>query len=129
MVNDAIDVNTSLLKLLPVEEKEKHKIWFEAKLLSVKDLSQKVSDYLKCAHENMENADDKITPLDSISNVHSNTSSKENRSTKSSCSRGSSKSSGSSKTSLAIARAQAEAKRAALISRAASLKKKKRIMN
>lgn len=73
LVNDAIDVHTLLLKLLTVEEKEKHKLRFKAKLLSVK-------------HENMENADDKITPLDSILTVHSNTSSKENRSTKSSCS-------------------------------------------
>lgn len=72
----------------------------------------------------MENADDKITPLDSISNIKSVTSSIENRSTKSCRSGGSSKSNQSSKSSLTVARVKAEAKRAVLLSQAASLKRK-----
>lgn len=104
LVNDAKYAHSTLLKLLPVEEKEKHEIWFKAKLQSVKDFSQSVTDYLKCAREDVENADDKITPLDSISNVNSATSSLENCSTKSCSSRGLSKSNRSCKSSIAIAR-------------------------
>lgn len=54
LVNDAKDAHSTLLKLLPVEEKEKHEIWLKAKLLSVKDFSQSVTDYLKCACEDVE---------------------------------------------------------------------------
>lgn len=45
LVNDAKDARTALVKLLPLDKKEKHEIWFKAKLLSIKDLSQRVTDY------------------------------------------------------------------------------------
>lgn len=38
--NDAKDAHNKLLKLLPVEEKEKHDVWFKAKLLSANAFSQ-----------------------------------------------------------------------------------------
>ena len=33
-INDAKDAHNELLELLPVEEKEKHEVWFKAKLVS-----------------------------------------------------------------------------------------------
>ena len=42
LLNDAKAAHNALLKLLPVEETEKHEIWFKAKLLGVDEVSWSV---------------------------------------------------------------------------------------
>lgn len=79
LINDAKDAHNKLLELLPVEEKEKHDVWFKEKLLSVNEFSQNVAKYQTCVTDKMvENIDNlvdaEIKPTDSVSNVGSNSS-------------------------------------------------------
>lgn len=107
-----------------MEETEKHEIWFKAKPLGVDDVSQSVKKYLERAREGaVKNIEDKITPMDSISNVGSATTC----SSKSRSGARSARSNGSNKSSIAMARAQAEAKRAVLLACADSLKKRHKL--
>lgn len=84
-------------------------------------MSLSVSKYLECADEGaVKPTEDKITPMDSISNVDSATTC----STKGHSRAGSVRSKGSNKSSISVVRVQVEAKRAALLARAESLKQK-----
>lgn len=119
MCNEAKETHESLLKYLSPAEKEKHEVWFKAKLLSVNDFNDAVNRWLENPDisqpaENVNNeycAESEVHPSDSISNVETIVSSKT--------------SSRSSKSSTASARIRAVADRAALEARAAALKEKR----
>lgn len=64
-------VNDSLLVLLPVEESEKHEIWFNAKMLSINECISEVKTWVLCNAPENGNIDDDICPDDSVSNVES----------------------------------------------------------
>ncbi len=120
---EAKESHDSLLPILPPEEKEKHDIWFKAKMINVNEFIDEVNAWTKSAdvsnpveNVNEENVESEINPNDSISNVESKKSTQRSH-TRS----GTSRSSGSSTSS---ARKQAEAERAALVIQAAALKEK-----
>lgn len=125
MCEEAKCRHDSLLVLLPCDEKEKHEIWFKAKMLAndecIANTKMWVSSNESIAHENDdvvdENdddddvVDDDINPDDSVSNVGSKRSSQR------------SGNSGKSSTTSS-ARVKAEAERASLMARIAALKAK-----
>lgn len=129
LCDEAEEAHNYLLELLPPDEKEKHEIWFEAKMLSVNELNDEVNkwlsntDVLRAAgiveNEGGDDDESEINPSDSISNVEEKSGKKSSR--KSDTSSKTSKSSGSSTSS---ARIQAEAERAALMARVAALEEK-----
>ena len=112
LCNEAKEQHRSLSQILPHEEREKHEIWFEAKMLSVHEFTNAVNkwwcnvDMFKPG-ENDDHVSE-VKPSDSISNVETNVSIK-----KSSTSRKSHTSSRTSNSSSS-ARIQIEAERAAL---------------
>ena len=135
LCNTIQQVHASLLGLLPAEEASKHEIWYQAKILNVKEFlvgtNQWLSDTAACPatkvgddHDDEVNDDllgqteqsqtvqseNEIGPQDSISNVQSRH-------------HGSNRSS-SSRFSTSSARRRAEAEQAALLARAAALKAK-----
>lgn len=120
LCNEARETHESLLQLLPPAEKEKHEIWFKAKLLSVNEFTDCVKKWLSnpdvrnpAENDNNEDCDEnEVKPSDSISNVETNVSGKKS-------SRKSHTSSRSGKSSTASARIRAEAERAALEAHAA----------
>ena len=73
MCNKAKETHTSLLQNLPPVEKEKHDIWFKAKMLSVIEFMENVNEWLantgipKTAEGVEEEGE--VKPDDSISNV------------------------------------------------------------
>lgn len=75
LCNEAIETHESLLQLLPPEEKEKHEIWFKAKLLGVNEFTDCVKRWLsnpdisKPAENNEDRDENEVKPSDSISNV------------------------------------------------------------
>ncbi len=119
---EAKNVHDSLMGLLPDDEKEKHEIWFKAKMIGNDELISDVKRWVKCSEQHALNSngnddddddnddDDDVNPEDSVSNVASKQTSK-----KSACSGKSS--------STSSARVKAEADRAALLARVAALKK------
>ena len=122
LCNEAKETHESLLKLLPATEKDKHDIWFKAKVLSVNDFIDDVNKWLEKTDipkpgGNEDRDESEVKPSDSISNIETNVSGKKS----SLKSYGSSR---SGKSSTASARIQAEAERAALEARAAALKEK-----
>lgn len=124
LCDEAKETHASLLHLLPPAEKEKHDIWFKAKLLSVNEFIDRVKCWLsnpevkKPAEKDDDDCDEgEVKPCDSISNVETNVSSKKSYQKSHTSSR-------SGRSSTASARIQAEAERAALEARAAALKEK-----
>ena len=116
LIFDAKKAHNALLELLPVEEREKHEIWFKAKLLNVNEFSHNIKERLKLKQErdgitvNLDK-DDEIQPSDSASNTKSRLSTR----------------SKGSRASIEAARVQAEAKKAALLERAAALKRRQEL--
>lgn len=106
---DAKSMHESLLVLLPGDEKEKHKVWFKAKMLSNNECIADAKRWVSCNEGDQNEFVDDINPEDSVSNVGSKWSSQR-----------SGKSGKLSTTSSA--RLKAEAKRAALMAQAAALK-------
>lgn len=108
--DEAKNMPENLLGLLPCDEKEKHEIWFKAKMLSNNECFANAKGWISCneshAHENGNVVDD-IGPNDSVSNVCS----------KHSSHRSGNRSKSSTTSSAAI---KAEADRAALVARAAA---------
>lgn len=80
MCEEAKCMHDSLLVLLPCDEKEKHEIWFKAKMLAndecIANMKMWVSSNESTAHEKDDDVvDDDINPDDSVSNVGSKRSS------------------------------------------------------
>ncbi|XP_037394066.1 uncharacterized protein LOC119263286 [Pygocentrus nattereri] len=147
LCTEAKEAHESLMGLLPDEEKEKHDIWFKAKMLSANEFSTGVFKWLSLSKDDtmaqtIDNEarpkygvlgqiveiqgreldpNDGINPDDSISNIKTGVS---NKSYSHKESHSSSRSKRSSHSSILFARLQAEAERAALVARAASLKEK-----
>ncbi|KAK0139489.1 hypothetical protein N1851_023681 [Merluccius polli] len=114
-------IHGSLMGILPEDEKEKHDIWFKAKMICNDECISNVNKWLSGVEQTLPGAahtlkvyndDDKddVNPEDSISNVASKHSSR--------------KSSRSGRSSTASStRVKAEAERAALLAQAAALQK------
>lgn len=107
--DDVKNVQNALLDLLPHVEREKHDIWFKAKMLSVNECIANTKGWVTCDEGNAKERDfaDDVNPEDSISNISKHSS------------HGSHKSGRSSTTSSAVRKAAAE--KAALVARAAAL--------
>lgn len=116
LCSDVKEVHESLLCVLPDSEREKHDIWFKAKMIPINEFIEHVNIWLSKTVTLSEEVDvkgnDDIGPEDSVSNVSKGTISSSKCSIKSSSS------------STLSARVQAEAERAALIARASALKAK-----
>ncbi len=114
---EAQEAHESLMILLPVNEIEKHDIWFKAKMITKNEFIEHINVWLSTpvtCQETSEgvtdvNVNDEVVPEDSVSKGTT------------AYSRHSSSSSGSSTVS---ARVQAEAERAALMAHAEALKTK-----
>ena len=137
--NDAKRIHESLLSLLPVEEKEKHNVWFKAKMISNNDVICETKVFLKMGPENVHtglptvlNADAdagvSVNVNDDVKTVHENveggTSINPNDSISNVGSKRSHRSGSSGKSSIYSARMLAQADRAALVARQAVLKEK-----
>ncbi len=115
LCDEAKGIHGSLMGMLPESEKEKHDIWFKAKMIANNDFISEVKMWVSCTeneirptlNEVMHDKVDGVDPHDSISNVGSKRSSKA-----STCS------------SVSSARVIAEADKAALLARMAVLKEK-----
>lgn len=125
LCKEAREAHKSLLPVLPPEEKETHRIWFQAKKLSIDKFIDDMEKWMKNAdgsepvenvEEEEEDVENEINSHDRISNVGSKKSTRKSH-TKSS-------SSTSSRSSTSSARLQAEAERAALAVLAAALRER-----
>ncbi len=113
LCDEAKGIHGSFMGMLPESEKEKHDIWFKAKMIANNDFISEVKMWVSCTeneirptlNEVMHEKVDGVDPHDSISNVGSKRSSKA-----STCS------------SVSSARVIAEADKAALLARMAVLK-------
>ena len=121
LCDEAKGIHGSLMDILPDDEKEKHDIWFKAKMICNDESISNVNKWLSGVEQTLPGAvhtlkvyndDDKddVNPEDSISNVASKRSSR--------------KSSRSGRSSTASStRVKAEAERAALLAQTAALQK------
>lgn len=118
LCSEAKDTHESLLVILPVEECEKHDIWFKAKMISNNEFLERTNKWLSDKPDGhkiseVENLESDVGPGDSVSNVSHATSKRSKCSARS-----------SSSSSISSACIQAEAEKAALMARAAALKAK-----